>query len=59
MGAALVWFIVCDKAGRALEPALLLMVVAGFWKHNNIGIPLTAISWIVVRLVNTWKPANP
>lgn len=54
MGAALVWFVVCDKAGRALEPALLLMVVAGFWKHNNIGIPLTAISWIVAR---DWRAA--
>jgi len=49
MGAALVWFIARDKAGKAPEPALLLMVLAGFWKHNNIGIPLAAVSWILAR----------
>ena len=49
MGAGLIWFIARDKAGKAPEPALLLMVIAGFWKHNNIGIPLTAISWIIIR----------
>lgn len=48
MGAGLVWFLARDRAGKAPEPALLLMVVAGFWKHNIIGIPLTAISWIII-----------
>ena len=37
MGAGLVWFLARDRAGQAPEPALLLMVVAGFWKHNIIG----------------------
>jgi hypothetical protein len=55
MGAGLVWFLARDKAGQAPEPALLLMVVAGFWKHNIIGIPLTAISWIIIA--KGWRPA--
>jgi hypothetical protein len=44
MGAGLVWFLARDGAGKAPEPALLLMVVVGFWKHNIIGIPLTGVA---------------
>ena len=54
MGAALVWFLARDKAGKSAEPALLLMVIAGFWKHNIIAIPLTAILWLVIR---DWRRA--
>jgi len=49
MGAALVWFIARDRVGKAVEPALLLMVLAGFWKHNNIGIPLSALTWLLLK----------
>lgn len=49
MGAGLVWFLKRDKVGKTVEPALLVMVVAGFWKHNNIGIPLTAVSWLLLQ----------
>jgi hypothetical protein len=49
MGAALVWFLQRDMDGKAPEPALLLMVVAGFWKHNIIGIPLTAVTFLILR----------
>jgi hypothetical protein len=49
MGAALVWFIARDQAGMSATPALLLMVVAGFWKHNMVGIPLTSICWVLLR----------
>jgi hypothetical protein len=48
MGAALVWFLSRYRAGRSPTPSLLLMVVAGFWKHNIIAIPVTAISWLFV-----------
>jgi hypothetical protein len=48
MGAALVWFLSCYRAQRSPIPALLLMVVAGFWKHNIIAIPVTAISWLFI-----------
>jgi hypothetical protein len=49
MGAALVWFLARDKARLSPTPALLLMVVGGFWKHNMIAIPLTAIIWLLAR----------
>lgn len=48
MGAALAWFLSCYRAGRSPAPALLLMVVAGFWKHNIIAIPVTAIAWLFI-----------
>jgi hypothetical protein len=48
MGAALVWFLHCCRAGRSPTPALLLMVVGGFWKHNIIAIPVTAVSWLFI-----------
>jgi hypothetical protein len=48
MGAGLVWFLLCCRAGRSPVPALLLMVVAGFWKHNMIAIPATAIAWLFI-----------
>ena len=49
MGAALVWFLARDRdKGSALGP-LLLMVVTGFWKHNMIAIPLTAVGWLLLR----------
>src|SRR5262249_26137412 len=31
--------------GRAVEPAVLLMVVAGFYKHTMIATPATALLW--------------
>lgn len=49
MGAALVWFLAGDRAGRACTGPLLLMVLAGFWKHNMIGIPVTAVLWLLMR----------
>jgi hypothetical protein len=49
MGAGLVYFLSLRRRHRSPTPALLLMVVAGFWKHNNIAIPLTAIAWLFVE----------
>lgn len=49
MGAGLVWFIARDRAGRSCIGPLLVMVVAGFWKHNIVAIPLTAVIWLLIR----------
>lgn len=46
MGAGLLWFLHRSKSGLTPTPALLLMVVSGFWKHNNVAIPLTALTWL-------------
>jgi hypothetical protein len=49
MGAALVWLLARDRSGKSVQPPLLLMVVAGFWKHNIVAMPLTAIGWLLLR----------
>jgi hypothetical protein len=49
MGAALVWFLARDRADRSCLAPLLLMVVAGFWKHNIVAIPFTAVLWLAWR----------
>lgn len=54
MGAGLVWFLACDRARRSQIPPLLLMVVAGFWKHNIPAMPAAAILWLLIR---DWRSA--
>jgi hypothetical protein len=49
MGAALVWFLARERDGKSAIAPLLLMVVGGFWKHNIIGIPVTAIAWLFIN----------
>jgi Dolichyl-phosphate-mannose-protein mannosyltransferase len=46
MGAALWWYLLRNRDGRSVIAPLLLMVVGGFWKHNMIGVPVTAIAWL-------------
>jgi hypothetical protein len=46
MGAGLVWMLARDAVKKSATPALLIMVIGGFWKHNMIGIPLTAVAWL-------------
>jgi hypothetical protein len=48
MGAALVYFLSLCRRDSSPIPALLLMVFAGFWKHNNLAIPLAAIVWLFI-----------
>ncbi len=49
MVAALSWFLARDKSGRAAEPPILLMVLAGFWKHNIVAVPATVLAWLWLR----------
>lgn len=49
MACALFWFLVRDARGLSAEPPILLMVVAGFWKHNIIAIPATVLLWLALR----------
>jgi hypothetical protein len=37
------------RAGRAVEPAIALMVVAGFVKHNMPVFPLAALIWLALH----------
>jgi hypothetical protein len=36
------------RAGRAVEPAIALMVLAGFTKHNMPVLPLAALIWLAM-----------
>src|SRR5262249_31007087 len=36
------------RAGRAVEPAIALMILAGFVKHNEPVFPLTALIWLAM-----------
>jgi hypothetical protein len=49
MGAGLVYFLSLCRRDQSPTPALLLMVVAGFWKHNNIAIPLASLAWLFIE----------
>jgi hypothetical protein len=46
MAAAFAWFLKRHAQGRAVEPAVLLMVLAGFIKHNFITLPMVALIWL-------------
>lgn len=52
MSAGLVWFLKRHGEGRAVEPAVLLMVLAGFIKHNFITVPLVALIWLTL---DNWR----
>jgi hypothetical protein len=42
------WLVARQKRGRAPEPALLVMVLAGFIKHNIVALPAAAIIWLTL-----------
>jgi hypothetical protein len=46
MSAGFAWFWKRRAEGRAVEPAVLVMVLAGFIKHNFITLPLVALAWL-------------
>jgi hypothetical protein len=49
MVAALAWFLRQIARGRPAEPAILLMVVAGFYKHTLIVTPAAALIWLFMQ----------
>jgi hypothetical protein len=46
MSTGFAWFWKRHADGRAVEPAVLVMVLAGFIKHNFITLPLVALLWL-------------
>ena len=52
MAAGLAWFLKRHADGRAVEPAVLVMVLAGFIKHNFITLPLVALLWLTL---DNWR----
>jgi hypothetical protein len=49
MGAVLVYYIRLWKRQASPTPALLLMVVSGFRKHNNVAITLASLLWLYIN----------
>ena len=49
MAWSLVWLIDRRRRGRAVEPAIVAMVVAGFVKHNLIAIPIATLLWLSLQ----------
>jgi hypothetical protein len=47
--AALAWLLRREARGRAAEPAILLMALAGFYKHSLIATPAAALLWLWTR----------
>jgi hypothetical protein len=45
---ALAWFLRLRLNGRAVEGAVLLMVVAGFFKQTLFAAPVTALCWLAM-----------
>jgi hypothetical protein len=46
MCAGFTWFVARANKGQPAEPAILLMVFAGFIKHSLIAIPAVALIWL-------------
>jgi hypothetical protein len=46
MCAGFLWFVARQQKGKATEPAVLLMVLAGFVKHSLVAIPASAFVWL-------------
>jgi hypothetical protein len=57
MLAALSWFLAREKADKSAEAPILLMALAGFWKHNIIAMPVTALAWLWLR--HGWRAWRP
>jgi hypothetical protein len=47
---ALVWLLRRISAGRSAEAPLILMAVAGFYKHSLIATPFTALWWLFHKI---------
>lgn len=54
MMAALVWFLAREARGKSAVPPILAMAAMGFYKHNIVGIPTTALLWLALR---DWRHA--
>jgi len=56
MMGALVWFLAREAHGKSVVPPVLAMAAAGFYKHNIVAIPLTALLWLAIK---DWRRAVP
>jgi hypothetical protein len=46
---ALIWYLARAASAASVVPPILLMVTAGFFKHDIIAVPATALAWLAMR----------
>jgi hypothetical protein len=49
MLTSLSWFLARERGGKSAVPPILLMVVAGFWKHNVVAVPAATLAWLLLQ----------
>jgi hypothetical protein len=54
MMGALAWFMAREAHGKSPVPPILAMAAAGFYKHNIVAVPLTALIWLAIK---DWRRA--
>ena len=54
MMGALVWLMAREARGKSVVPPILAMAAAGFYKHNIVAVPLTALIWLAIK---DWRRA--
>ena len=54
MMSALVWFLAREAHRKSTVPPVLAMVAAGFYKHNVVAVPFTALLWLAIK---DWRSA--
>ncbi len=54
MMGALLSFAVRESHGKSLVPPILAMAAAGFYKHNIVAVPVTALGWLALK---DWRRA--
>src|SRR5262249_26967315 len=47
--SGLAWFLGRDAAGKSADGPVLLMVIAGFYKHTILAIPGSVLLWLLLR----------
>jgi hypothetical protein len=54
MMGALIWFMAREARGKSVALPILAMAAAGFYKHNIVAVPLTALVWLAIK---DWRRA--
>jgi hypothetical protein len=54
MMGALAWFLDREARGRSATAPILAMAMAGFYKHNIVAVPVTALAWLALK---DWRRA--
>jgi hypothetical protein len=54
MVGALAWFLAREARAQSAVPPVLAMALVGFYKHNIVAVPVTALLWLAIK---DWRSA--